>query len=64
MITMIMTCLIGVAVLMVSAALSGSAWAWADDPKPETNNARMDVQAMVLARHFLLSLRYTLSSRD
>ena len=59
---MMMTCLIGVAVLMVSTALSGSAWACADDPMPETNKARMDVQAMVLARHFFLSLRYMLSS--
>jgi len=48
--------------LMESTALSGSAWAWADAPRPKTEKARMDAQAMVVARHFLVSLRCIVSS--
>src|SRR5579872_6433661 len=61
---MMMTCLIGVAVLIASAALSGPAAVWADAPKPKTDTASMAAQAAADGRHFPVSLKCIISSRD
>src|ERR1700739_3395742 len=60
---MMMTCLIGVAGLILCTELSSSAAAGIGTPKPNTDTANASAQAVALACHFLVLLGPMVSSR-